>query len=154
MASNPLARLLNGNPVGGRVADALETRCQNGKRAARFGSSNRAQTTALEVSDDLARRIVSGRAGHAAARMGAGAAHVKAGNGAPIIGMAQYGPGRENLTEIEGAVENIAADKAEGPLEVERRQDLAPQHGALEVRRIGVDRGDHQIGHRVAMVVP
>ena len=31
MASNRLARLLNGNPIGGKLADALETRFQNGQ---------------------------------------------------------------------------------------------------------------------------
>ena len=51
-------------------------------------------------------------------------------------------------------MEDIAADEAEGAFEIERRKNLARQHGPPEVRRIGVDRIDHEIGDGFAMVVP
>ena len=43
---------------------------------------------------------------------------------------------------------------SELPFEIERRQDLAADHGAREAGRVAVDGCDHQIGGLVSMVVP
>jgi hypothetical protein len=40
------------------------------------------------------------------------------------------------------------------PLEVERRQNLTPDHTCPKAGRVTVDRRDHEIGDRLAMVVP
>src|ERR1041385_450092 len=68
--------------------------------------------------------------------------------------MTEHWPGREQLIEAEHAVHDIAADKTEGALEVERAENLASNNGAAEAGRIAIDRFDHQIGNRLAMVVP
>ena len=51
-------------------------------------------------------------------------------------------------------MENIAADEAECPLKIERRKDLARQDRPLEIRRMIIDRLDHQIGDGFTVVVP
>ena len=51
-------------------------------------------------------------------------------------------------------MENVAADEAEFALEVEGREDLARDDRRLEARRIGFDRVDHEIGDRLARLVP
>ena len=48
----------------------------------------------------------------------------------------------------------FTADKAESALKIKRRHDLATEDGALEIRRVAVDRVDHQVGHRLAVIVP
>ena len=93
-----------------------------------------------EIPQHLPRRIVPRQPGHAAARMRAGAAHVEPRERPAIIRMAEHRARREHLPEIERAVEDVAADEAEGALEIERREDLPPEHRALEVRRVAVDR--------------
>ena len=107
-----------------------------------------------EIPQHFARRIVARRAGHAAARMRARAAHVEARQRPAIVRMAEHRAGREHLPEIERAVKDVAADQAEGALEIERRHDLPAEHRAFEIRRMAVDRRDHQVGDRLAMVVP
>ena len=72
------------------------------------------------IAQNFPRRVMSRRAGDAAAGMRAGAAHVKARDGAAIVGMAQHRPGGKNLPELEAAVKNIAADEAEFAFEIER----------------------------------
>jgi len=51
-------------------------------------------------------------------------------------------------------VENIAADKSERPLKVERGKDLTRQHRPPEIRRMTIDRLDHEIGDGFTVVVP
>ncbi len=51
-------------------------------------------------------------------------------------------------------MKDVAADQAEGAFEIERAHDLPRDHRTLEVRRIGIDRRDHQIGDLLAMIVP
>ncbi|MNC62556.1 hypothetical protein D3C75_1125870 [compost metagenome] len=50
-------------------------------------------------------------------------------------------------------MEDVAADQAEAPLQIARPQGQPPHHRGLKPRRMGLDRLDHQIGHRVAMRV-
>src|SRR5277367_5937917 len=79
----------------------------------------------LEILQYLPRRVVPGGAGDAAAGVGAGAAHIEAGDRAAMVGVAQHRAGREYLVEVERAVEDVAADQAESPLQVQRAHDLA-----------------------------
>jgi len=87
-------------------------------------------------------------------RVGAGTAHVQPLQGAAIVAVAQHRTGREQLIQAQRAVKNIAADQAEGTLEIERAHDLAAQHGCLEIRRMAVDEIDHDVRDFVAMRVP
>src|SRR5437764_8519357 len=86
--------------------------------------------------------------------MRARAAHVEAGEWPAIIRMTEHRARREHLPEIERAMEDVAADEAEGAFQVERRENLTAKHRAFEVRRIAVDRVDHQVGDRLAMFIP
>ncbi len=51
-------------------------------------------------------------------------------------------------------MENIAADQAEGALQVERAVDLTADHRRLEARRVFVERRDHEVRHFFTVVVP
>ena len=53
-----------------------------------------------------------------------------------IIGMAEHRPRREQLVERQRAMKDVAAEQAEIPLEIERRQNLAADHACREARRI------------------
>ncbi len=81
------------------------------------------------------RRVVGGGAGDAAAGVGARAAMVEALQRPAIIGVAQHRPRREQLIERQRAVKDVAAEQAELPLEVERRQHLAADHARRKARR-------------------
>ena len=70
------------------------------------------------------------------------------------IRVTQHRTRREDLPQIERSVENIAADKSECSLQVERGKDLARQHRAPEIRCVIVDRLDHEIGDGFAVVIP
>ena len=86
---------------------------------------------APEIAQDFARRIMAGRAGDAAARMGSGAAQIEARERAAVITVAKHGTRREELIQLEPAMHDVAADEPENALQIERREDLPPQHGAL-----------------------
>ena len=86
--------------------------------------------------------------------MRAGAAHVETGERPAVVRMPEHRTRGEHLPEIERAVEDVAADQPEGAFEIERREDLSPEHRTLEVRRVSVDRVDHQVGDRLAMFIP
>ena len=90
----------------------------------------------------------------AAARMASRAAQIQALDRTSIIRMAQHRTRRENLPQIECSVEYIATYEAESSLEIERRQYLARQHRAPEIRGVFVDCRNHEIGDGFAMVVP
>ena len=51
-------------------------------------------------------------------------------------------------------MKNIAADKAELALEIERREDLARDDRRLEARRVRFDRVDHEVRDRLSRLVP
>src|SRR5512146_3324809 len=65
------------------------------------------------VAQDLARGVVAGHAGDAAAGMRAGAAHVESANGRTVVAVAEHRTGAEQLIERERAVEDIATRQAE-----------------------------------------
>jgi alkanesulfonate monooxygenase SsuD/methylene tetrahydromethanopterin reductase-like flavin-dependent oxidoreductase (luciferase family) len=107
-----------------------------------------------EIAQNFARGIVPRRAGDAAAGMGPRAAHIEPCNRRAIIGMAEHGPRRKNLRGLERAVKDVAADEAEGALQIERAHDLPARAPTFEVRRVAVDRLDHQVGDLFAAIVP
>jgi hypothetical protein len=113
-----------------------------------------APSPGAKIADHLARRVMARSPGDAAARVGRGAAHVKARNGRSIIGMPENRPCRIELVEAELPMKNITANEAELALEIERREDLARNNRRFEARRIGFDRVDHEIGDRLARLVP
>src|ERR1700688_5217469 len=86
------------------------------------------------IPKDHAGGVVAGGAGDAAAGMRAAAAVVEALQGPPIVGVAEHRPRREQLVQRQRAVEDIAAEQAELPLEVERRQDLPADHAFPKTR--------------------
>ena len=51
-------------------------------------------------------------------------------------------------------MKDVAADKAEFAFEVEGREDLAGDDGNLEAGRVRLDRVDHEVGDRLARLVP
>src|SRR6185312_9120491 len=112
------------------------------------------QSPAAKVSEDLPRRIVSRRAGHAAAWMCSGAAHVEPRQRSAIVAIPEHRPRRQHLVELQPAVKDVAAHEAEGPLEVERAHDLPPENGRPEIRRDAVDRVDHEVRNALAMRIP
>src|ERR1700682_169760 len=57
-------------------------------------------------------------------------------------------------SRYERSVENIAADKSECSLKVERGKDLARQHRTPEIRCMIIDRLDHEICDGFTVVIP
>ena len=51
-------------------------------------------------------------------------------------------------------MKNVAAEQAELPLEVERRQHLAADHACRKARREFIHRRNHEVGDLLAMIVP
>ena len=51
-------------------------------------------------------------------------------------------------------MEDVAVGQAEDALQIEWRETLPPDHARFEARRIGFDRVDHEIGDRLARLVP
>ncbi len=86
--------------------------------------------------------------------MGSGAAHVEALDRRAVAGVAQHRPRRPQLIQRHVAVHDVAADQAELPLQVQGREDHAPQDRRLEVRRPVVDCVDDQVGDLFAVFVP
>src|SRR5581483_6791796 len=100
------------------------------------------------------RGVVARRAGDAAAGMGAGAAHIEAGDRAAIVAVTEDGPCREHLIEFEAAMHDVAAEETETALEIERGQRFVTQHRSRETRREPIDGGDHELRDCVAMLIP
>src|SRR3712207_8402069 len=57
-----------------------------------------------------------------------------------------------SLVERERAVKDVAADEAKSALEVERAQDLAPEHARPETGRVALDGVDHQVRDFLAVI--
>src|SRR4051812_46104226 len=92
-----------------------------------------------EVAQDLAGAVVAGRAGDAAAGMGARAAQIQALEGAAIVGLSQQRARRPQLVERQGAVEDVAADQAEARLEIRRRKRAMRDHACAETGGMRLD---------------
>src|SRR5580693_7670436 len=88
---------------------------------------------ALEVTEDLPSGVVARRTGDAAPRMASRTAQKETCDRTSIIRVTQHRTRRENLPQVERSVENIAADKSERPLKIERGKDLARQHRPPEI---------------------
>jgi hypothetical protein len=108
---------------------------------------------ALEVTQDLPSGIVARRTGDAASRMASRTAQIETRDRTSIIRVTQHRTRREDLPQIERSVENIAADKSECSLKVERGKDLARQHRAPEIRCMIIDRFDREIGDGFTVVI-
>src|SRR5437868_10520983 len=81
-----------------------------------------ARKTFPQIAQHFPRAVVAGRAGDAAARMGARAAQVEPLERSAIVRVAQHRSRRPELIERKLAVEDVAADQAEVALEVRRRE--------------------------------
>src|SRR5258708_2078552 len=97
-------------------------------------------STSARVAQYLARRIVPGNPGHAAAGMGAGAAHVQALERPAIVAVPEHGPGREQLIEGERAVEDVPADQAKLALQIKRRERSPRDDAGTEIRCVAAHR--------------
>src|SRR5579863_143886 len=101
-------------------------RSKRGLCAARAMPSGGApQAAAAEVGEDLARRVVAGRAGDAAARMGARTAHVQTAQRPAVVAVTEHRARGEQLVEAQRAVEDVPAEQSERAFQVERTHDLA-----------------------------
>jgi hypothetical protein len=106
------------------------------------------------VAQDHARGVVAGGAGDAAAGMRAATAMIQTFQRPTIIGMAEHRPGREELVEGKGALNNFATEQGVLALKVERRQHPLPDHACRDTRRLSVHGRDHEIGDLRAMIEP
>src|SRR5947208_10204110 len=86
------------------------------------------------IADDRPRGVVAGGAGDAAAGMGAASAMIEALQRPAIISVPQHWPRREQLVQRQRAVEDVAAEQSELPFQIERRQDLPPDHACPKPR--------------------
>ena len=109
--------------------------------------SKRQLAPPLQICGNHLGGVVTRRAGDAAARMRAGAAHIKPGNGTAIVRMAQHRARREQSDR--GSARRGRCRRRSGRTSRSRSSGLMicrAEHRGLEVRRIGVDRLDHQVG--------
>ena len=86
--------------------------------------------------------------------MGGGSAEVEPLDRGTVVGESRYGPAGEELIHRHRALENISTCQIKRPFEVERRQDLPGEHGALKVRRILVQERKTTIGKTLSQIVP
>src|SRR5579872_3042390 len=98
-------------------------------------STGLSKQSAVVAQDHLC-GVVAGGAGDAAAGMGAGPAMVESLQRAAVIGVSEHRPRREQLVQRQRAVENIAAEKAELALQIERGKNLSPDHAVCKARRV------------------
>src|SRR5438309_10011531 len=106
------------------------------------------------VSQNGLRRIMPRSAGDATARMRARPAQIQTLERHPVVGRADHRPRTEQLVEAHLAMEDVPAHQAEPALEVERRMDLAAQHGLGEPRRMSIDCRNDLIRDFLALIVP
>src|SRR5262249_39308559 len=106
------------------------------------------------IPEDGLRGVVARCAGDAAAGMRPGTTMIQTLQRSPIAGIPKHWACREQLVERKRAMEDVAIQEAKLAFEVEGRHDLASNHAGSETWRIAVDRGDHQIGNLLAMVIP
>src|SRR5437773_12480890 len=86
--------------------------------------------------------------------MRTGSAKVQPAYRRAVVGVTEHGPRRKKLVERERAVEDVPADHAEVPLEVEWREYLAREDARLEIRRVAVHRFDDGVGGGFPRIVP
>src|SRR6476661_1039594 len=106
------------------------------------------------IGEESMRRVVPGRAGHAAAGMRAGTAEVETFQGHPIIRRADHRPGAEQLIEPHLAMEDVSADEPEPALEIERRVDLAAEYRGGKAGRAAPDARNNCICRLFALPPP
>jgi len=106
------------------------------------------------VPKDRVRGVVPGRTGDSATRVRSRPAQIESLERHPISGRADHRPGAEQLVEAHLAVKNVAADKAEPALQVQRRMDLPAQHRLGEARRMRIYGGDDLVGGLLPLIIP
>src|SRR5579871_244073 len=86
--------------------------------------------------------------------MGARPTEIKPLHRRAIIGVTENGSCGKKLIEAQGPMHDIATDKSEFTLEIQRREDLSRDHEILEARRIAIDGRDHSVGDSFASRIP
>src|SRR4051794_33276853 len=99
-------------------------------------------------------RVMTWRSRDSTAGVGARAAQIEALQRHAIVGRADHRSGAEQLVEPHLAVEDVAADEAKTPLEIERRVDLAADDRLGEARRMAFDRRDDRVRSGLAFLIP
>src|SRR5579863_6266908 len=117
------------------------------------GMAKSYSTASPEIGKHGVRAIVSGRAGHPAARMRAGAAEIKPLDRHAVIAVAQHRAGGKKLIQRQMAMHDVAGGEAEDALQIQRAEDLAAQDRGGKSRRMAVHGADHHIGDLLAMIL-
>jgi hypothetical protein len=97
---------------------------------------------------------VARRAGHAAARVRARAAHVEPADRAAVVAVAEDRAGGPQLVEGHVAVHDVAAGEVELALEALGAEHLAAEDRGAETRGVLLDGVDDGVGGRVFLGVP
>src|SRR5262249_60932475 len=106
-------------------------------------SARAAPAKASEIAKDFNGRVAPRQPRHPPTGVRPSTAQIEPGERHAVTGMAQHRPGAVELVERQLAVENIAIDEAEPPLQVERREHLAGDDARPQIGRVPVDRGDY-----------
>src|SRR5262249_37248967 len=88
------------------------------------------------VAKDFASGIVTASAHDPSTGVRGCAAQVQALDRGAIVGIARCGPQEEHARQRHGPLKDVASGQTESPLQVERRDDLAVQDGAFEIRSV------------------
>ena len=99
-------------------------------------------------------RVVAGRPGHAAARVGTRAAQVQAPDRGGVPGPARHRPHVEQLAGRDVAVEDVALGQPVVALQVQRGEHLPGQHRRGHTRRELRDPGQDPVAELVPPAVP
>src|SRR5579863_7807964 len=105
----------------------------------RPAEARRSSLETLPVPEYLARRVMARNAGHAAARMGRGAALVEAADRRAVVGPVWHRALPEELIGTQLTVKDMSLWKANDPLQVRRYQELEIDDLPGEARRHLVD---------------
>src|SRR6266540_4211868 len=110
----------------------------------------------LPVAQDLERGVPSRGPHHPSPGMRARSAEVEALHRRAVARPAGDGTGGEELVERHGAVEDVPSGEAEGPLQVERAQEVEADVARLEPRGVFLDEVKDPAGEGIAelAVVP
>ena len=68
--------------------------------------------------------------------------------------MSRYRPHEIELVQMQGTVENVAADHIQVALNIQGRLDLPAEHRGTKVGGIGIYGIDHEIGRLITHFIP
>src|SRR5271155_2921128 len=97
------------------------------------------------IPQDHPRGVVAGGAGDAAAGMGATPAMIKSLQRPTIVGVSEHRTRRKDLVQRQRSMKDVAAEQSELPLQIERGEDLPPDHAFSKTWCITVDGRDHEV---------